>query len=1110
MRKRGAETIIPPPTTTATPNNNNSNNNNNNNNQPKVLDPVHRTLALPDLKNVVLDKIEYILHILQSTVYSLQRYKSLEIFSHIDLLYTIAQLCDLFQQTARLNAVVTNDIHDADALGPIVDELQQTLDKLASTICTYGTHRLEDLFFVTFGSSFLRETEFVDASPVFQSKRQLILNCLRPVGYKTIHWKKTRPYKDVVPMNPCCCLAKRSDHFLVPEQAPFFECFDIDPTTKSFYARVHGVKLVVHHEKSQRTLVITCLVDEVVVDCLHDAYLLERKRLLVHECLLDRIVQASALKDFLVYSTSDFTVFQRAVLSQCAAVHTDHIDHTIKRFLDLPLYDQRQWLLQLLLHADAASPEVQYTALVLYDLLKQNSNNSSNATSNNSSSSKMTLLQVDSPDQHQVYDSLPWRIKLLFKDALKQTTKINKDILAKSDTPKISIEQQIVLLKAPDNVKEKAVQKLKEIKGRNDDGGSKAKQYLEGLLRIPFGHLREEPLLRYVDEVRTLFAALDEGQGYRDNMCALDVHLALQQRFRSLHTMDCAAMVSPHLGKYTTKQLQDLVWLTSSSMKSKEARIRHILETLNDVATPLTTKLKIVDRVLGTTYEKTLSRYQEVEVALQRLPQSLQDIQSTLDDAVHGHQHAKSQILKIIGQWMNGESSSGYCFGFEGCPGVGKTSLAKKGLAQCLLNADGEPRPFAFIALGGSANGATLEGHSYTYVNSAWGRIADILMDTKCMNPIIYIDELDKVSKTEHGKEIVGILTHLIDATQNDVFQDKYFSGIDLDLSKALFIFSYNDPSQIDRILLDRIHRVSFEPLSLEDKCVIVRDYLVPDLQKKLGWHEDIVVLEDATIQYLVESYTYESGVRKLKEVLFDLFGEINLALLRCDKDLVLPLVLTPALVQSKYLTTYDRIKRRKIDADKGKEIVGVMHGLWASMYGKGGVLPIQTTFVPGSSSHFLELKLTGSQGDVMKESMTVAKTVAWRHLSPEQQARVEKEHEHHGVHIHCPDGATPKDGPSAGTGIALALYSLWLDKPLPVHVAITGEINLQGEVTEIGGLEAKWLGGIDAGITQFLYPCRNQDDADKFFAKYPALRDKYTFTPVATFVEALTALDMV
>merc|ERR1712100_701612 len=197
--------------------------------------------------------------------------------------------------------------------------------------------------------------------------------------------------------------------------------------------------------------------------------------------------------------------------------------------------------------------------------------------------------------------------------------------------------------------------------------------------------------------------------------------------------------------------------------------------------------------------------------------QYIESVHSILDNAVHGHEEAKLQVERIIGQWINGEMN-GYCFGFEGPPGTGKTSFAKKGLTKCLKDEDGNPRPFSFIALGGSSNGATLEGHSYTYVGSTWGRIVDILMECGTMNPIIFIDELDKVSRTEHGKEIIGILTHLTDSTQNDEFADKYFAGIKLNLSKALIIFSYNDVDLIDRILLDRIHRIQFSNLNLHDK----------------------------------------------------------------------------------------------------------------------------------------------------------------------------------------------------------------------------------------------------------------------------------------------------
>jgi ATP-dependent Lon protease len=430
---------------------------------------------------------------------------------------------------------------------------------------------------------------------------------------------------------------------------------------------------------------------------------------------------------------------------------------------------------------------------------------------------------------------------------------------------------------------------------------------------------------------------------------------------------------------------------------------------------------------------------------------------------------------------MNGEQT-GYCFGFEGSPGVGKTSVAKKGLANCLVDADGASRPFAFIALGGSCNGSTLEGHSYTYVNSMWGRIVDILMETKCMNPIIYVDELDKVSKTEHGKEIIGILTHLIDTTQNDCFQDKYYSGINIDLSKALFIFSYNDPENIDRILLDRIHRIRFDNLTLENKMVIVKDYLLPEINEKMGFC-DVVVLEEGVIEYLIETFTMEPGVRKLKEVIFDLYGEINLELLRnCAADTI-PIVIKIEDLETKYLKKYHKIQETKIPEKSG---IGIINGLWANALGKGGIIPIETMLYPCSG--FLELKLTGLQGDVMKESMNVAKSLAWGLTPLARKKELIAEFEEtkcQGLHIHCPQGAVSKDGPSAGTAITVAIYSLFNKRTISNTIAITGEINLQGKVTAIGGLDSKILGGIRAGVKRFLYPKENHREYVEFMEKY-------------------------
>jgi ATP-dependent Lon protease len=373
------------------------------------------------------------------------------------------------------------------------------------------------------------------------------------------------------------------------------------------------------------------------------------------------------------------------------------------------------------------------------------------------------------------------------------------------------------------------------------------------------------------------------------------------------------------------------------------------------------------------------------------------------------------------------------------------------------------------------------------------------------MNPIIYIDELDKVSKTDHGKEIIGILTHLIDTTQNDSFQDKYFSGINLDLSKVLFIFSYNDPEQIDRILLDRIHRIRFDNLTIDDKKTIVSKYILPEINEKMGFFDTVVLSED-TIEYIIETYTMEPGVRKLKEVLFDLYGEINIELLKCNdyEKIEIPFVITIDNLDNKYLKKYYKIEETKIHTENK---VGIINGLWANTLGKGGIIPIETIFFP--TTNFLELKLTGLQGDVMKESMNVAKSLAWS-LTPNSQKtfllKVFNDTKCQGLHIHCPQGAVSKDGPSAGTAITIAIYSLFNSLKIKKNIAITGEINLQGQVTAIGGLESKILGGIRAGVKQFLYPKENNREFKKFMEKFESkeIVTKIEFIEISNIQEAM------
>jgi len=371
------------------------------------------------------------------------------------------------------------------------------------------------------------------------------------------------------------------------------------------------------------------------------------------------------------------------------------------------------------------------------------------------------------------------------------------------------------------------------------------------------------------------------------------------------------------------------------------------------------------------------------------------------------------------------------------------------------------------------------------------------------MNPIIFIDEVDKISRTEHGKEIVGILTHLLDPAQNDCFQDKYFTGIDLDLSKALFILSYNDVDAIDKILLDRVHRIKFDSLNLEDKLTICNTHILPEVYKKMGL-EDMIYFTDEVLKFIIDEYTAESGVRKLKEILFEIVGEINLDILKySDKEYELPIHISIDDIKTKYFKDKHEIKHKKIHIESR---VGIINGLWANSLGRGGVIPIQVGWRP--SQQFLSLHLTGMQGDVMKESMNVSLTLAWELSDNSIKTKVRNEHASdktiNGVHIHCPEGSTPKDGPSAGTAITTAIYSMLNNKKIKYNIAITGEICLNGNVTEIGGLDLKILGAIKAGVKEILFPVENMKDYNNFMDKYKdtPLLEGIKFHPVSKIQE--------
>lgn len=249
----------------------------------------------------------------------------------------------------------------------------------------------------------------------------------------------------------------------------------------------------------------------------------------------------------------------------------------------------------------------------------------------------------------------------------------------------------------------------------------------------------------------------------------------------------------------------------------------------------------------------------------------LADTRKTLDKAVYGMNGAKTQIMQILAQWISNPDSVGNVIALKGPMGVGKTSFAKNGVAGALK------RPFEFFSLGGAADSANFVGHSYTYEGSMWGRVVDSLMNARCMNPVMYFDELDKVSTTPHGEEIISMLIHMTDRSQNSQFHDRYFAGVDIDLSQCLFVFSFNDESKVHPILKDRMQVIHCSGYNSDEKKVILNQYVWPQILERIKLEKDLTINDEA-VKYLINEYSKEEeGVRTLIRAVETLVTRINL-----------------------------------------------------------------------------------------------------------------------------------------------------------------------------------------------------------------------------------------
>lgn len=462
-------------------------------------------------------------------------------------------------------------------------------------------------------------------------------------------------------------------------------------------------------------------------------------------------------------------------------------------------------------------------------------------------------------------------------------------------------------------------------------------------------------------------------------------------------------------------------------------------------------------------------------------PLKIGDVEKQLDEDHFSLKKPKKRIVEYFAvkellelRGVNNKQSAGAILCFSGPPGVGKTSLANS-IATALK------RPLIRIALGGLEDVNELRGHRRTYVGAMPGRITQGLIDAKKMNPVIVLDEIDKVSRSQRGDPTAALL-EILDPEQNSEFRD-YYLNFNLDLSNVIFIATANDVGKIPVALRDRMEFISVSSYTPQEKYEIASRYLIPQELKKHGLKKSELSISKPALKELIHSYTREAGVRNLRRRIADMSRKVAQEVLQHPE-------LTKVPVNLKNLKEFFDKSVFEIEKTDKVPVIGVVNGLAWTAVG-GDVLKIESIRIKGKGN----LQLTGSLGDVMKESariaMSVVKTLVDTNrleISQENLPRSFKEMEddvkvdpsevykRYDLHIHVPDGATPKDGPSAGIAMVTVISSILSSKKIRSEIAMTGEVSLSGDVLPIGGLKEKLIAAHKAGMTKVLIPQKNYE----------------------------------
>ena len=426
-----------------------------------------------------------------------------------------------------------------------------------------------------------------------------------------------------------------------------------------------------------------------------------------------------------------------------------------------------------------------------------------------------------------------------------------------------------------------------------------------------------------------------------------------------------------------------------------------------------------------------------------------------LNNEHYGLEEVKDRIIEYLTIKSHTKSLKGPILCLVGPPGVGKTSIARS-VAKAMN------RNYTRIALGGLRDEAEIRGHRKTYVGAIPGRIIYALKEAKSNNPLILFDEIDKLGGDQKGNPADALL-EVLDSEQNKSFRDNYLE-LDFDLSKVLFITTANSLDTIPRPLLDRMEVIEVSGYTYEEKFNIAKRHLIPKILKEHK-AEDIIKISDGCIRDVINYYTRESGVRSLERYLSKLVRKGITEMIKSNKECNNITVSKLESYLGKHIFSFDKVD--------GEDKVGVVNGMAWTAYG-GDTLPVEVAVMDGTG----KLELTGQLGDVMKESAKTA--YSYVRANSKSFGIAGDFYKTKDVHIHAPEGAIPKDGPSAGVTMVTALVSALSNKKIKSNVAMTGEVTLTGRVLAIGGVKEKTLASYRAGIDTIILPKENEKDISK------------------------------